>query len=94
MTSSSGPVDPDESSEDLMTSHAVTSAIIDDDSLLEGEVVSSQTITSQSRTVETTTYTAERNGECETRVEQKVTIQSDGEPIDHDEALAQAIQVL
>ena len=94
MTSSSGPVDPDESSEDLMTSHAVTSGIIDDDSLLEGEVVSSQTITSQSRTVETTTYTAERNGECETRVEQKVTIQSDGEPIDHDEALAQAIQVL
>ncbi len=33
-----------------------------------------------------------QNGECETRVEQKVTIQSDGEPIDHDEALAQAIQ--
>ena len=93
MTSSSGPVDPDESSDDLMASHAVTSGIIDDDSLLEGEVVSSQTITSQSRTVETTTYTAERNGECETRVEQKVTIQSDGEPIDHDEALAQAIQV-
>ncbi|CAB4060803.1 Suppressor of cytokine signaling 4,Band 4.1-like protein 4B,Protein 4.1,Band 4.1-like protein 2,Tyrosine-protein phosphatase non-receptor type 4,Band 4.1-like protein 5,Protein 4.1 homolog,Band 4.1-like protein 3,FERM, ARHGEF and pleckstrin domain-containing protein 1,Suppressor of cytokine signaling 5,Erythroid protein 4.1,Band 4.1-like protein 1,Cytoskeletal protein 4.1,FERM, ARHGEF and pleckstrin domain-containing protein 2 [Lepeophtheirus salmonis] len=27
-----------------------------------------------------------------TRVEQKVTIQSDGDPIDHDEALAQAIQ--
>jgi hypothetical protein len=76
-----------------MTSHIATSGIIDDDSLLEGEVVSSQTITSQSRTVETTTYTAERNGECETRVEQKVTIQSDGEPIDHDEALAQAIQV-
>ena len=25
-------------------------------------------------------------------MEQKVTIQSDGEPIDHDEALAQAIQ--
>ena len=96
VTSSSGPVDIDESHEDLMTSsHAVTSGgiVIDDDSLLEGEVVSSQTITSQSRTVETTTYTAERNGECETRVEQKVTIQSDGEPIDHDEALAQAIQV-
>jgi hypothetical protein len=34
-----------------------------------------------------------QNGECETRVEQKVTIQSDGGPIDHDEAaLAQAIQ--
>ena len=28
----------------------------------------------------------------EQHVEQKVTIQSDGDPIDHDEALAQAIQ--
>ena len=65
----------------------------EDVDLLEGEVVSSQTITSRSRTVETTTYSCERNGELETRVEQKVTIQSDGEPIDHDEALAQAIQV-
>ena len=46
----------------------------------------------RSRTVETTTYSCEVNGEKETRVEQKVTIQSDGEPIDHDEALAQAIQ--
>ena len=46
----------------------------------------------RSRTVETTTYSCENNGETETRVEQKVTIQSDGEPIDHDEALAQAIQ--
>ena len=46
----------------------------------------------RSRTVETTTYACENNGETETRVEQKVTIQSDGEPIDHDEALAQAIQ--
>jgi len=27
-----------------------------------------------------------------THIEQKVTIQSDGDPIDHDEALAQAIQ--
>ena len=85
-SSSSGPVDLDTSDERLLASQLA------DDLLLEGEVVSSQTITSQSRTVETTTYTAERNGECETRVEQKVTIQSDGEPIDHDEALAQAIQ--
>ena len=60
--------------------------------LLEGEVVSSQTITSRSRTVETTTYSLENEGNTETRVEQKVTIQSDGDPIDHDEALAQAIQ--
>lgn len=28
----------------------------------------------------------------ETRVEQKITIQSDGDPIDHDKALAEAIQ--
>lgn len=61
--------------------------------LLEGEIVSSQTITSRSRTVETTTYSLEKDGDTETRVEQKVTIQSDGgDPIDHDEALAQAIQ--
>jgi erythrocyte membrane protein band 4.1 len=64
----------------------------DDQELLEGEIVSSQTITSRSRTVETTTYTIERDGATETTVEQKVTIQSDGDPIDHDEALAQAIQ--
>ena len=42
--------------------------------------------------METTTYCTDNDGEQETRVEQKVTIQSDGEPIDHDEALAQAIQ--
>ena len=41
----------------------------------------------RSRTVETTTYACENNGETETRVEQKVTIQSDGEPIDHDEVI-------
>ena len=41
----------------------------------------------RSRTVETTTYACENNGETETRVEQKVTIQSDGEPIDHDEVV-------
>lgn len=28
----------------------------------------------------------------ETRVEQKITIQSDGDPIDHDKALQEAIQ--
>ena len=60
--------------------------------ILAGEVVSSQTITSRSRTVETTTYSLENEGNTETTVEQKVTIQSDGDPIDHDEALAQAIQ--
>ncbi len=39
----------------------------------EGEIVSSQTITSRSRTVETTTYSLEKDGgDTETRVEQKV----------------------
>ncbi|XP_041973336.1 protein 4.1 homolog isoform X2 [Aricia agestis] len=56
------------------------------------EVVSSQTISSKTRTVETITYKTERNGVVETRVEQKITIQSDGDPIDHDRALAEAIQ--
>jgi len=63
MASSSGPVDLDESDDRLMSSHVVPTDV-DDDSLLEGEVVSSQTITSQSRTVETTTYTAERVNFC------------------------------
>ncbi|XP_026316575.1 protein 4.1 homolog isoform X2 [Hyposmocoma kahamanoa] len=58
----------------------------------DGEVVSSQTISSKTRTVETITYKTERNGVIETRVEQKITIQSDGDPIDHDRALAEAIQ--
>lgn len=58
----------------------------------EGEVVSSQTISSKTRTVETVTYKMERDGVVETRVEQKITIQSDGDPIDHDRALAEAIQ--
>ncbi len=57
IASRSGPVDLDESNDRLMSSHVLPTDV-DDDSLL--EVVSSQTITSQSRTVETTTYTAER----------------------------------
>jgi len=74
------------------SSTGIVSVDEDQDDIVQGEVVSSQIITSRSRTVETTTYACENNGETETRVEQKVTIQSDGEPIDHDEALAQAIQ--
>ncbi|XP_071448893.1 protein 4.1 isoform X2 [Hetaerina americana] len=57
-----------------------------------GEIVSSQTISSKTRTVETITYQTERDGVVETRMEQKITIQSDGDPIDHDKALAEAIQ--
>lgn len=59
---------------------------------LEGEIVSSQTISSKTRTVETVTYKTEKDGVVETRVEQRITIQSDGDPIDHDKALADAIQ--
>merc|ERR1719220_1750235 len=77
-----------------------TSGVTDLDAQLElqqsaephGQIVSSQTITSKTRTVETTTYAVEQEGNTETHIEQKVTIQSDGDPIDHDEALAQAIQ--
>lgn len=58
----------------------------------ESEIVSTQTVSSKTRTVETITYKTERDGVVETRVEQKITIQSDGDPIDHDKALAEAIQ--
>lgn len=75
-----------------LSSHSPANGDNDNLELMEGEIVSSQTITSRSRTVETTTYSMEKDGDLETRVEQKVTIQSDGDPIDHDEALAQAIQ--
>ncbi|KAG5888339.1 hypothetical protein JTB14_014568 [Gonioctena quinquepunctata] len=44
-----------------------------------GEIVSSQTISSKTRTVETITYKTERDGVVETRVEQKITIQSDAD---------------
>ncbi|CAG0923121.1 unnamed protein product [Notodromas monacha] len=59
---------------------------------LEGEIISSQSVSSKTRTVETITYKTEKDGVLETRVEQKITIQSDGDPIDHDKALAEAIQ--
>ena len=64
------------------------------DLLTGGEIISSQIITSQSRTVETTTFTSQvEEGGTETYTEQKVTIQSDADDIiDHDEALALAIQ--
>jgi hypothetical protein len=44
----------------------------EDKSLAEGQIVSSQTITSKSRTVETTTYAIEQEGGTETHIEQKV----------------------
>lgn len=57
-----------------------------------GEIISTSTVSSKTRTVETITYKTEKNGVVETRVEQKITIQSDGDPVDHDQALAEAIQ--
>ena len=58
----------------------------------DGEIISCQSITTRSKTIETTTFTqSEPAGDTETFFEQKVTIQCDNQ-IDHDEALAQAIQ--
>lgn len=37
-------------------------------------------------------YKMEKDGVVETKVEQRITIQTDGDPIDHDKALADAIQ--
>uniref|UniRef100_A0A0K8SQS2 FERM domain-containing protein n=1 Tax=Lygus hesperus TaxID=30085 RepID=A0A0K8SQS2_LYGHE len=74
------------------TAQAVVLPLGEKSFTLSGEVVSSQTITSKTRTVETVTYKTEKDGVVETRVEQKITIQSDGDPIDHDKALAEAIQ--
>lgn len=37
-------------------------------------------------------YKTEKDGLIETRVEHKVVIESDGDPVDHDRALAEAIQ--
>jgi len=90
-TSSAGGTNLDEIAASMAPSREPEQETATSDSL-SGTVVSSQTITSKSRTVETTTYAVEANGVTETHIEQKVTIQSDGDPIDHDEALAQAIQ--
>lgn len=51
-----------------------------------------ETISSKTRTVETMTFKMEKDGLVETRVEHKITIKSDGDPVDHDRALAEAIQ--
>jgi len=55
-----------------------------------GEFVSSRTVTSGNRTIETITYKTEKNGMMETHVEHRVTIHS-GAEIDHDAELSQAI---
>ena len=47
-----------------------------------GEIITSQTITSVSRTIETTTFTTQNDEkDTETFMEQKVAIQSDGDII-------------
>jgi erythrocyte membrane protein band 4.1 len=76
---------------DITTQPNVEQQHIFDDNQ-QAEIVSTQTVSSKTRTVETITYKTERDGVVETRVEQKITIQSDGDPIDHDKALAEAIQ--
>ncbi|XP_046372498.2 band 4.1-like protein 3 isoform X2 [Haliotis rufescens] len=57
----------------------------------DGYLVSSQSHSTKTQTVETTTYKTEKDGIVETRVERKVVIQGDSDDFDHDEALAQAI---
>ncbi|KAG1650733.1 Band 4.1-like protein 3 [Nymphon striatum] len=74
--------------DDDMSENGVTTTELSPD----GQIISSQTVSSKTRTVETVTYKTEKDGVMETRVEQKITIQSDGDPIDHDKALAEAIQ--
>lgn len=55
-------------------------------------VENSESISNKTRTVETMTFKMEKDGFVETRVEHKITIKSDGDQIDHDKALAEAIQ--
>ncbi|GIY21515.1 protein 4.1 homolog [Caerostris extrusa] len=55
------------------------------------DILNTSSVSSKTRTVETITYKTEKDGVIETRVEKKITIHSDGDPIDHDQALAEAI---
>ncbi|CAG0915155.1 unnamed protein product [Notodromas monacha] len=57
----------------------------------EGEIKATARIASKTRTVQTVTYKTEKDGLLETRVEQKITLQSDGSAVDHDQAFAKAI---
>ncbi|CAG9538757.1 unnamed protein product [Cercopithifilaria johnstoni] len=57
---------------------------------IQGELVSSRTVTQGNRTIETITYKTEKNGTVETHVEHRVTIHS-CDDIDHDAELSQAI---
>nr|AUG84435.1 cora [Platynereis dumerilii] len=57
-----------------------------------GILVSAQSHSSRSQTVDTTTYKTEKDGVVETRIERKMVITTEGEEIDHDAALAEAIR--
>lgn len=63
------------------------------DSRNQNDYISSQTISSKSKTVERSSFKIEKDGLVETRVEHRITIQNDGDSDeDHDRALADAIQ--
>ncbi|GFT07963.1 protein 4.1 homolog [Trichonephila clavipes] len=73
------------------SSNASPSPLPLDTSLLGEDILNTSSVSSKTRTVETITYKTEKDGVIETRVEKKITIHSDGDPIDHDQALAEAI---
>uniref|UniRef100_A0A0N5B1S9 FERM domain-containing protein n=1 Tax=Strongyloides papillosus TaxID=174720 RepID=A0A0N5B1S9_STREA len=65
-------------------------ALVTKDGDIPGEFVSSKTVTTGNKTIETITYKTEKDGIVETRVEHKVTIHSD-DGVDHDAELSQAL---
>ncbi|CEF64650.1 FERM domain and Band 4.1, C-terminal domain and Pleckstrin homology-like domain and FERM/acyl-CoA-binding protein, 3-helical bundle domain and FERM, N-terminal domain and FERM, C-terminal PH-like domain and FERM central domain and Band 4.1 domain and Band 4.1 family-containing protein [Strongyloides ratti] len=65
-------------------------ALITKDGDIPGEFVSSKTVSTGNKTIETITYKTEKDGIVETRVEHKVTIHSD-DKVDHDAELSQAL---
>lgn len=71
---------------DSSSQRVANGSIINDD-----DPMNSETISSKTRTVETMTFKMEKDGLVETRVEHKITIKSDGDQVDHDRALADAI---
>ncbi|XP_076100820.1 uncharacterized protein LOC143070043 isoform X4 [Mytilus galloprovincialis] len=60
----------------------------------DGILISSQSHSTRSQTIETTTYKTEKDGKVETRVEKKVVITDEGDDddLDHDDLLAEAIR--
>ena len=60
----------------------------------DGILISSQSHSTRTQTIETTTYKTEKDGKVETRVEKKVVITDEGDDddLDHDDLLAEAIR--